>query len=313
MIPGSAATVPGCCAAIPGRSTNGCEAPEPFSPEWQRLRRGRYFNIPQAVALAAVTVFRNPRTGRTPGGFSLVFFTVRKDIKIMATTDYLPKTDNDLLVWFNSFQLKFATYGPTLGFTAADVTGANDDYKMLAYIVQAAELIRNESQARTSYKNVVRDGPLGTVQPTPPSVPTLTPPATIVAPGIIPRLRALIQRLKTHPAYTDSIGSDLGVIGVAAAPSTTPAKPSATATGEPGNSVRIDWVKGGFDGVLVESQRGDETVWTSLGTDMQSPYNDTRAPLHPSAPEVRRYRLRYLKSDEPTGDYSDTMTVTTTP
>jgi len=231
----------------------------------------------------------------------------------MPNIDYLPRADNDLLVWFNSFQLKFATYGPTLGFTAADVTGVNDDYKMLAYVVQASELIRNESQARTSYKNVVKDGPLGIVQPTPPSVPTLTPPATIVAPGIIPRLRALVQRMKTHPGYNDSIGSDLGVVSAAAAPSTTPAKPSATATAEPGSSVRIDWTKGSFDGVLVESQRGDETVWTSLGTDLQSPYNDTRAPLHPSAPEVRRYRLRYLKSDEPSGDYSDTMTVTTTP
>jgi len=231
----------------------------------------------------------------------------------MPNTDYLPKTDNDLLVWFNSFQLKFVTYGPTLGFTAADVTGISDDYKMLAYIVQAAELIRNESQARTSYKNVVRDGPLGTVQPTPPSVPTLTPPATIVAPGIIPRLRALIQRLKTHPAYTDSIGSDLGVIATAAAASTTPAKPSATATAEPGSSVRIDWTKGSFDGVLVESQRGDEMVWASLGTDLQSPYNDTRAALHPGTPEVRRYRLRYLKGDNPVGDNSDIMTVTTTP
>jgi hypothetical protein len=231
----------------------------------------------------------------------------------MGTSDYLPKTDNDLLVWFNSFQLKFATYGPTLGFTAGDVTAVNDDYNMLAYLVSAAELKRNESQARTSYKNVVRDGPLGTVQPTPPSVPTLAPPATIVAPGIVPRLRALVQRLKTHPAYTESIGTDLGVIGAAVtAPTTTP-KPSATATAEPGSTVRIDWVKSGFDGVLVEGQRGEETVWATLGTDLQSPYIDTRASLQPGVPEVRRYRLRYLKGDQPTGDNSDTITVTTTP
>ena len=262
---------------------------------------------------AALNGLQETRISRTTGGFSFNVLHVRKEIKVMPNTDYLPKADNDLLVWFNSFQLKFATYGPTLGFTAADVTGISDDYKMLAYIVQAAELIRNESQARTSYKNVVRDGPLGTVQPTPPSVPTLTPPATIVAPGIIPRLRALVQRLKTHPGYTESIGTDLGIIATATAKPTTPAKPTATASAEPGSAARIDWVKGGFDGVLVESQRGDETVWTSLGTDLQSPYNDTRAPLHPGAPEVRRYRLRYLKSDEPTGDYSDTMTVTTTP
>ena len=72
----------------------------------------------------------------------------------MVTTDYLPKTDNDLLVWLNSFRLKFATYGPTLGFTTGDVAAVNDDYNMLAYVVSASELIRNESQARTSYQNV---------------------------------------------------------------------------------------------------------------------------------------------------------------
>ncbi len=230
----------------------------------------------------------------------------------MANADYLPKADSELLVWFNSFQLKFATYGPTLGFTAADITKVSDDYNMLAYLVSSSELKRNESQARTSYKNVVRDGPAGVLQPTPPSAPTLDPPEIVVAPGIIPRLRALVQRLKTHPAYTESIGADLGVIGVATLP-TIAAKPNATATAEPGSGVRIDWVKGGFDGVLVESQRGVETAWTLLGTDLKSPYTDTRAALQPGVPEVRRYRLRYVKDDQPTGENSDTMTVTTTP
>jgi hypothetical protein len=285
-----------------------------YSPRGEYLSKRQLFSTHTAKAAVRLhNGLQETRTRKLLKASHLIHFTPQRSKQVMATSDYLPKADNDLLTWFNSFQLKFATYGPTLGFTAADVTAIGDDYKMLAYIVQAAELIRNESQARTSYKNVVRDGPLGTVQPTPPSVPTLTPPATIVAPGIIPRVRALVQRLKTHPSYTDSIGTDLGVIATAAAPSTTPAKPSATATAEPGSSVRIDWTKGGFDGVLVEGQRGDETVWTSLGTDLQSPYNDTRAPLHPGAPEVRRYRLRYLKSDDPTGDYSDTMTVTTTP
>jgi hypothetical protein len=46
---------------------------------------------------------------------------------------------------------------------------------------------------------------------------------------------------------------------------------------------------------------------------MQSPYTDTREPLHAGVPEVRRYRLRYVKGDVPSGEYTDTMTVTTTP
>lgn len=227
--------------------------------------------------------------------------------------DYLPGTDSDLLVWFNTFQLKFPAYAPTLGFTASEIAALADDYNMLVYAVGASEAVRNESQARTSYKNVLRDGPLGTTQPALPTVPPLAPPATIVAPGIIPRLRATVQRIKAHPSFTDAIGTDLGVIATPAQSQTTQAKPTANAKAEPGSQVRINWTKGVFDGVIVESQRAGETVWTMLATDTQSPYVDTRDPLQPGAPELRRYRLRYIKNDEPVGSYSDEMTVTTMP
>ena len=227
----------------------------------------------------------------------------------MRNTDYLPSTDSELLVWFHNFQLKFGGYAPTLGFTAADVTGVTDDYNMLAFVIQAAEVIRNESQARTTYKTVLRDGPLRAVPPALPTLPALPVPGTIVGPGIVPRMRAMVQRIRAQPSYTESMANDLGIIGT---PAVTPSKPLATAKAEPGFTVTIDWLKAGFDGVLVESRRSGETVWTSLATDLQSPYVDDREPLQPAVAEERLYRLRYLKGDEPIGDYSDTMTVTTT-
>lgn len=241
------------------------------------------------------------------------FFNYKKEKNKMPTSDYLPTADNDLLVWFNNFQLKFPTYAPNLGFTTSEAAALADDYNMLVFVVNASEAIRNESQARTSYKNVLRDGPVGTTQPALPTVPPLAPPATIVAPGIIPRLRATVQRIKAHPSYTETIGADLGVIATTAQAPSTPAKPSVTAKAEPASTVRINWTKAGYDGVLVEGQRAGETVWTLLATDTQSPYVDTRTPLQPGAPELRRYRLRYIKNDEPVGSYSDEMTVTTTP
>lgn len=227
--------------------------------------------------------------------------------------DFLPGPDSDLLVWLNNFQLKFQTYAPTLGFTAAEAAAVTDDYNMLAYVVHAADVIRNESQERTSYKNVLRDGPLGTVAPAVPTIPPLPAPATIVSPGIIPRLRAIVQRIKAHPSYTETMGTDLGIIATTPTTSPATAKPSATAVAEPGNTVRIIWVKGGFDGVLVEGQRAGEATWTLLGTDTQSPFVDTRAPMQAGVPELRRYRLRYVKSDVPVGSYSDEITITTTP
>lgn len=230
----------------------------------------------------------------------------------MSTGDYLPKADSDLLVWLNNFQSKFGTYAPTLGFTPAEVTGVTDDYNMLAFAVHAAEVLRNQSQAHTSFKNTLIDGPIGAAQPAVPSIPPLPVPATMVQAGIAPRMRAMVQIIKARANYTESLGTDLGIIASASA-AAPPSKPTATATAEPGSAVRIDWVKAGFDGVIVEGQRGQETVWTSLGTDLRSPYDDTRAPLQLGVPEPRRYRLRYLKGDTPTGDYTDTINLITTP
>jgi hypothetical protein len=81
----------------------------------------------------------------------------------------------------------------------------------------------------------------------------------------------------------------------------------------PNSATRIDWMKGKFDGVDVESQRGDEIDWTKLGRDFRSPFEDERPPLAAGKPEERRYRLRYLINDKPVGEWSDVIVVITKP
>src|SRR5260370_1307692 len=136
---------------------------------------------------------------------------------------------------------------------------------MLAFVVEAAEAVRNQSQAHTSYKNTLRDGPIGTVMPGMPPAPSLSPPE-LVTPGIVPRLRALVQRIKAQPQYNETIGNNLGIIAAAAPPSPTPSKPTATATAEPGSAVRIDCVKAGVDGGLLPGHRAREALLTPLRT-----------------------------------------------
>ena len=231
--------------------------------------------------------------------------------KTMAET-FLPRDDAGLVLWYNNFQLKFATYALTVGFVAADVTAVQADYTMLNYIVNLATVFKEEAKERNSYKDTFRDGPLGVTAPATPTIPTVTVPGTIPAPGIVPRLRAIIQRIKAHPNYTNAMGVDLGIVAPVSTPTGTP-KPTATAEAQPGSQILIKWVKGAFDGVQIESQRASETTWTLIGTDTSSPYLDSRAPLAAGQPEIRRYRLRYFKGDVPTGDYSDILTITTTP
>ena len=75
----------------------------------------------------------------------------------------------------------------------------------------------------------------------------------------------------------------------------------------------MDWVKGGHKGVLIESQRSGETSFSEVARVTSTPWNDNRANKTAGMPEQRQYRLRYLKKDQPVGDYSDIYSVTTQP
>jgi hypothetical protein len=137
------------------------------------------------------------------------------------------------------------------------------------------------------------------------------PPAELVMPGIISRIRAVIGRIKAHPGYTDAIGEQLQIVGsktddlnVAEAKPTFKAAPSV-------GKVTLDWTKGDLDGVVIEGQRGAETTYTLLDKDFKSPFVDMRPNLTAGQPEVRRYRMIYLLDDAVVGTYSNEVAITT--
>lgn len=88
------------------------------------------------------------------------------------------------------------------------------------------------------------------------------------------------------------------------------AKPTFKATAERGK-VTFDWVKGEFDGVVIEGQSDRETTYTFLDKDFKSPFVDMRPNLAAGQPEKRRYRMIYLLDDEVGGVWSDEVVVTT--
>ncbi len=228
----------------------------------------------------------------------------------------LPRTDPELVIWLNNFVKVFETHAEALGFTADDITVLRNDAAMLNYMVgEMMPTYKAALQSRAAYKALMMDGPLGAqggALPPPPAVGLLPAP---VAPGIVPRLRQLIQRIQSAPAYNQSLGMELGIVssgGGTGAPAAPP-KPTAKATLLPNSQVRIDFVKGRFHSVLVEGRRHDQTDWAPLAAYNYSPYIDTRPPLTPGRPETREYRLRYLQRDQPLGDYSDTISTSTTP
>ena len=229
----------------------------------------------------------------------------------------IPRTDNELMVWLNNFSTAFATHAVALGFTTAEVNSVNADTAMLSFLV--GDLLPNfksSLKACSTYKERIIFGSLGSPGGPPPAAPTTaTAPAT-VPPGMLTRLRNLVQRIRLAPAYTEEIGLALGIDepagGGPSAPNAMP-KPTLKARSSGPGTVQVDFSKEKFDGVVIESRRAGEDGWQSLGIDNYSPYIDDRPPLEAGKPERREYRARYLLRDQASGEWSDIVTATFVP
>lgn len=228
----------------------------------------------------------------------------------------IPRTDTELALWLTNFSNTFATHATALGFTEADVSAVRADAAMVNYLLgDLLPTYKTALQARTSYKNLIMTGPIGMAGGALPPPPTTGTAPTTVQPGIVPRLRNLVQRIQLAPSYTEVIGLDLGIAGTDGgpdAPDTSP-KPVLKARSTGPGTVQLDFSKEKFDGVLVESRRAGDADWQSLGVDNYSPYIDDRPSLEAGKPEVRQYRVRYILRDKATGDWSDIVTATYVP
>lgn len=228
----------------------------------------------------------------------------------------IPRTDAELALWLTNFSNTFAAHATTLGFTEDDVNSVRADAAMVNYLLgDLLPTYKSALQARTSYKNLVMTGPMGSTGGALPPAPTTGPAPATVPPGIVPRLRNLVQRIQLAPSYNEAIGLDLGITGPESGPSAPGAqtKPALKARSNGPGTVQIDFTKERFDGVFIESRRAGEESWQSLGIDSYSPYIDNRPPVEAGRPEVRQYRARYILRDQATGEWSDIVTATLVP
>ena len=223
--------------------------------------------------------------------------------------DFIPRTESQLIPWFQNFATKLATHGPTVGVTAGEITQAADDSTMVQRVVNGRQVKFTDSLEWTSFKDLVLHSPANTPLPAEPTTGTITPAAPAGAEAaIIARTRALAARIKAHPSYVEAMGKDLGI--VVSADLTPPSAPALECVPESDFAVRIKFSMGGFPMLEIQSKRGAETVFTPLAFDTNSPYVDSRAPLTPNTPEVRTYRARFREDDQPVGDWSQEASVT---
>ena len=225
--------------------------------------------------------------------------------------DYFPNQEDDLVIWFANFNAKIGGYATTFGLLPADLTAIANDNTALAYMVTQVKLASENVKNRVAYKDLIIGGRIGqTGGPYPGSFVPPAVPANVVAPGVIARTRLIVNRIKANLNYTNSIGQDLGIIGVAAILA---AKPKVTAKALLSSQIELKYIKGGNEGVRVLCKRGAEVDFTNLGGSFRSPFTDARLPLVPGQPEVRQYIVQYLAGNNIVGAPSDTVRVTTIP
>jgi hypothetical protein len=217
--------------------------------------------------------------------------------------DWLPVSDSQLLLWMNNFRDVLTKYQGSLGLSPIDILGVEADYKALAYMENQISALRAEVQTRAQYKNFLRDGPERDVEfPYPAGIILAERPDVAVKPGIVPRLIRFVDHLRNSSGYTELIGQELGIEpkGVEQVPTAPDNIIPLTDHG----MVRLDFSKATWQGVIVESQRDTETDWKVLGTVFETPFVDARPPVVPGVAEARRYRLRYVDSEDVVGAYS---------
>jgi hypothetical protein len=221
---------------------------------------------------------------------------------------YLPGPVPQRVIWLNTFAAKLAVHATTIGVSAAEVALVTAMAAFYAYIVALIALTRTFTENLTAYRNLISNAPLGTAL-TP--VPTLTAPAAPALPakiGIFTYISGLVQRIKGHEDYNESIGQDLGIIGDEQAPlDTANFKPKAKGQPQIGY-VNLTFELGGCDSMHIYTWNGTSFVY--LANDTESPYHDTRPLSVPGQPENRQFQLRGVYHDVEIGVPSDTITVT---
>ncbi len=222
----------------------------------------------------------------------------------MAKSYFLPADEPGKLKWLNNFAAKLPAYAATVGVTPAEVTQTTADAAYFAFVVGAHNQHTKTTRDWTAYKTALRSGTSMGAMPTTPELGM--PPAAVPA-GIFSRVSALAARIKKHPAYTEPIGQDLGIIGAEQTVDAATMKPVLELTLQAGHP-NVGWSKSGMDGIEIWVDRGTG-AFAFLTIDTVPDYLDT-APL-PAAgvSAVWKYKAIYRLNDEQVGQWSDVATI----
>ncbi|WP_295457067.1 hypothetical protein [uncultured Thiodictyon sp.] len=227
----------------------------------------------------------------------------------MYSQSYLPKTASARVAWILHYLENLTKFGALLGIGPEEIAFTKGDLGNLVWAVDTwYPIVRQDTLDNTAFKDLIATGTGTDPVPVPTPRPFPAPPAPLV-PGVLNRLYNQVQRMKLHPAYTDGIGRELGIVATAAAVDDSP--PEFTAVLErdaKGVRVYIHCTKRRHNGIVVES-RINGGAWELYGHFTRGSVYDDRPLAVPQTPESRDYRLCWWDKDEPHGDWSAIVTV----
>jgi hypothetical protein len=203
--------------------------------------------------------------------FPLTVTKPRKATFIMAKADFNPVTDANKLLFLDNLVTAVGTVGTMVGLLHADITAITTARTNLRSAVNDKIAKKTAAQGATAAWKSGADALVGSMA---------RRPCRTTDGGV----GTTFRRIKTHPAYTESIGEQLGVEAPATASSThvvagAGPRPILTEDGVLNGEVTIGFLKKGFTGVEIRTRRGTETEYSFLARDTESPYVDTRANL----------------------------------
>lgn len=206
----------------------------------------------------------------------------------MAKSDYLPRSDGELLLWHDRFKNNLLALKDQLNLSDAEIGVIIKDNEALHTKISAANIATAAGQHANTEKF-----------------------ATCTESG--GHTRALARRIKTLSAYTEAIGNLLGIVGSDSSLDFSEAKLVLKAVDQTGGLVEFSFQKNRSDGINLYCQRENDSEFVFLARETQTHFNDNRPLLAAGKPELRRYTAVYVQKDVEVGQFSDDLVVNCAP
>ena len=200
-------------------------------------------------------------------------------------SDFVPTSDNDLLVWFDHFLMLMSADKEIAAADLAALTAAKADFHTkIDHLNESAAL----SKQATADKNASRN-------------------------NVVNLIRAEARRIKARASYSEGQGAHLGIIGIKDSYDLSTARPDLSGIDHTDGVVTLTFSKYNSDGVNIYTKRDNDADWELLVRATISPFIDVRPLLVPGKPELRYYCATYVLKDKEIGLYSNEIVINCTP